>query len=44
MMSHLGYWKENGKYFVLNQYGEPVEVSASKIAQLEMIRKDGFKA
>ena len=39
MYNHNGYFKENGKFFVLNGNGKIIEVSAVKIAQLEMIRK-----
>ena len=39
MYNPNGYFKVNGKFFVLNSYGKIIEVSAVKIAQLEMMRK-----
>jgi hypothetical protein len=43
MINHNGYFKENNRYFIIGAYGFIVEISALKVAILELIKKDGLK-
>jgi hypothetical protein len=43
-INHNGYYKIGGKYYVMDCNGNALEVAPHKIAQLEMIRKDGLKS
>jgi len=43
MINHNGYFKENDKYFIIDSNMQIVEISALKVAILELIKKDGLK-